>query len=64
MPYKKKTYYVLDYVSYWNQKGAYGQERIARMKKRKEARYLQCKTKKEKRRDYCPCCGRGMYDDW
>ena len=41
--------YKLDYIIFWKQKGFYGEERISRMRKRKQKRFEKWHQRKQRR---------------
>jgi hypothetical protein len=46
---KRKIVYLLDYITFWNNKGDYGKERVRRMRERKRKRFEKWHQRKQRR---------------
>ncbi len=46
---KRRTIYSVDYISFWKQKGSYGEIRISRMRERKRKRFEEWHQRKQRR---------------
>lgn len=46
---KRKITYKLDYITFWNQKGLYGEIRVSQMRKRKQRRYQKWTERRQRR---------------
>jgi hypothetical protein len=60
---KRKIVYLLDYITFWNNKGDYGKERVRRMRERKRKRFEKWFERKKRRR-YEPWWQDGKMVQW